>query len=110
MTTDTISDQHSSEVAAGERFEFGKNWAAFLAVLDDERIATAVESLKTMRVVDCLAVKSFLVICSCSSLFLLAARKLVPRVHSFDFDSNSFACTQALRDRCLPADPYWRVE
>ncbi len=110
MTTDTISAQHSSEVAAGERFEFGKNWAAFLAVLDDERIATAVESLKSMLEVDSLEGKSFLDIGSGSGLFSLAARKLGARVHSFDFDSNSFACTQELRNRYFPNDPNWRVE
>ncbi len=110
MTNDSISAQHSSEVAAGERFEFGKNWAAFLAVLDDERIATAVESLKTMLEVDNLEGKSFLDIGSGSGLFSLAARKLGARVHSFDFDSNSFACTQELRNRYFPNDPNWRVE
>lgn len=110
MTKDSISVQHSSEVAAGERFEFGKNWAAFLAVLDDERIATAVESLKTMLEVDSLEGKSFLDIGSGSGLFSLAARKLGARVHSFDFDSNSFACTQQLRNRYFPNDPNWRVE
>jgi len=110
MTNDSISAQHSSEVAAGERFEFGKNWAAFLAVLDDERIATAVESLKTMLEVDSLEGSSFLDIGSGSGLFSLAARKLGARVHSFDFDSNSFACTQELRNRYFPNDPNWRVE
>jgi SAM-dependent methyltransferase len=110
MTNDSISAQHSSEVAAGERFEFGKNWAAFLAVLDDERIATAVESLKTMLEVDSLEGRSFLDIGSGSGLFSLAARKLGARVHSFDFDSSSFACTQELRNRYFPNDPNWRVE
>ena len=43
-----ISKQHQAEVASGERFEFGKNWSAFLSVLDDERIATAEASLKEM--------------------------------------------------------------
>lgn len=110
MTNDSVSAQHSSEVAAGERFEFGKNWAAFLAVLDDERIETAVESLKTMLEVESLEGKSFLDIGSGSGLFSLAARKLGARVHSFDFDSNSFACTQELRNRYFPNDPNWRVE
>ena len=47
-----IALQHSSEIASGERFEFGKNWTAFLAVLDDERIVKAEESLKDMLEVD----------------------------------------------------------
>ena len=55
-----ISKQHQAEVASGERFEFGKNWSAFLSVLDDERIATAEASLKEMLECDTLAGKSFL--------------------------------------------------
>lgn len=39
---------HAIEIAQGERFEFGKNWSRFLALLDDERIARAEESLKAM--------------------------------------------------------------
>lgn len=110
MTNDSVSAQHSSEVAAGERFEFGKNWTAFLAVLDDERIETAIESLKSMLEVESLEGRSFLDIGSGSGLFSLAARKLGARVHSFDYDSNSFACTQELRNRYFPNDPNWRVE
>lgn len=105
-----IAEQHNAEVASGERFEFGKNWSAFLSVLDDERIATAVESLRAMLEVESLEGKSFLDIGSGSGLFSLAARKLGAKVHSFDFDSNSFACTQELRNRYFPNDPDWRVE
>lgn len=105
-----IALQHSAEVASGERFEFGKNWSAFLAVLDDERISKAEESLKQMLEVNDLKGKSFLDIGSGSGLFSLAARRLGAKVHSFDFDSNSFACTQELRNRYFPNDPNWRVE
>ncbi|MBK7931912.1 MAG: class I SAM-dependent methyltransferase [Pyrinomonadaceae bacterium] len=105
-----IAEQHGREVASGERFEFGKNWNAFLSVLNDERIATAVESLRAMLEVETLEGKSFLDIGSGSGLFSLAARKLGARVHSFDFDSNSFACTQELRNRYFANDPNWRVE
>jgi len=105
-----IALQHQSEVASGERFEFGKNWSAFLAVLDDERIAKAEESLKEMLEVNDLKGKTFLDIGSGSGLFSLAARRLGAKVHSFDFDSNSFACTQELRNRYFQNDPAWRVE
>ena len=105
-----IALQHSNEVASGERFEFGKNWAAFLAVLDDERIAKAENSLKEMLEVDDLKGKTFLDIGSGSGLFSLAARRLGAKVHSFDFDSSSFACTQELRNRYFPNDPKWRVD
>jgi 2-polyprenyl-3-methyl-5-hydroxy-6-metoxy-1,4-benzoquinol methylase len=105
-----IALQHGAEVAAGERFEFGKNWAAFLAVLDDDRIAKAEESLKEMLEIDSLEGKTFLDIGSGSGLFSLAARRLGAKVHSFDFDSSSFACTQELRNRYFPGDADWRVE
>ncbi|HEY2847681.1 MAG TPA: class I SAM-dependent methyltransferase [Pyrinomonadaceae bacterium] len=105
-----IALQHSTEVASGERFEFGKNWAAFLAVLDDERITKAEESLKQMLDVETLEGKTFLDIGSGSGLFSLAARRLGAKVHSFDYDGSSFACTQELRNRYFANDPNWRVE
>jgi len=105
-----IALQHHAEVASGERFEFGKNWAAFLSVLDDERIATAEQSLKTMLEVETLEGKTFLDIGSGSGLFSLAARRLGAKVHSFDFDSNSYACTKELRRRYFENDADWRVE
>ena len=105
-----IALQHTAEVASGERFEFGKNWSAFLSVLDDERITTAEESLKEMLECDTLAGKTFLDIGSGSGLFSLAARRLGARVHSFDFDSNSYACTKELRRRYFAGDDDWTVE
>jgi 2-polyprenyl-3-methyl-5-hydroxy-6-metoxy-1,4-benzoquinol methylase len=105
-----ITIQHQAEVASGERFEFGKNWTAFLAVLDDERILKAEESLKEMLEIEDLESKTFLDIGSGSGLFSLAARRLGAKVHSFDFDSNSFACTQELRNRYFQNDADWRVE
>lgn len=105
-----IALQHNAEIERGERFEFGKNWSAFLSVLDDERITKAEESLKEMLECDSLAGKNFLDIGSGSGLFSLAARRLGAKVHSFDFDSNSFGCTQELRNRYFPNDPNWRVE
>ena len=109
MTSD-IARRHETEVSAGERFEFGKNWNSFLEVLDDERIAEAVESLREMLEVESLVDKSFLDIGSGSGLFSLAARKLGARVFSFDYDSNSVACTRELRRRFFPDDEDWRVE
>jgi 2-polyprenyl-3-methyl-5-hydroxy-6-metoxy-1,4-benzoquinol methylase len=105
-----IAQQHEKEVAAGERFEFGKNWSAFLSVLDDERISKAEESLKQMLEMETLEGRTFLDIGSGSGLFSLAARRLGAKVHSFDFDSNSFACTTELRRRYFADDANWKVE
>ena len=105
-----IALQHSREVESGERFEFGKNWSNFLELLDDERIANAEQSLREMLEVESLAGKTFIDIGSGSGLFSLAARRLGAKVHSFDFDTNSVACTAELRRRYFDDDPEWRVE
>jgi SAM-dependent methyltransferase len=105
-----MGQQHAVEVAAGERFEFGKNWAAFLKVLDERRIVEAERSLAAMLETGDLHGKSFLDIGSGSGLFSLAARRMGARVHSFDYDPNSMACTGELRRRYFPDDPHWTVE
>lgn len=110
ISTQNISQSHELEVANGRRFAFGKNWAAFLSVLNEERIESAVESLRTMLECDSLAGKTFLDIGSGSGLFSLAARYLGASVHSFDYDADSIACTEELRRRYFPGDKEWRVE
>src|SRR5947209_9421146 len=109
LSLGTLSE-HAAEVARGERFEFGENWKRFLDVLDDERIATAVDSLTSMLKVASLEGKRFLDAGSGSGLFSLAARKLGASVVSFDFDPQSVACTRELRRRYFPDDPRWTVE
>ncbi len=105
-----IAKQHSSEIAKGERFEFGKNWSRFLALLNEERILKAEESLREMLGVANLSGKTFLDIGSGSGLFSLAAKRLGAKVHSFDFDSNSYACTRELKRRFYENDNDWKVE
>ncbi len=106
----SVMELHASQVAAGERFEFGRNWSRFLALLDDARIKHAEESLQEMLETESLAAKSFLDIGSGSGLFSLAARRLGARVHSFDFDPQSVACTTELRRRYFQRDDSWIVE
>ncbi len=101
---------HGDEIVRGERFEFGANWAAFLSLLDDERMAVAEESLRQMLGVDELSGRTFLDIGSGSGLFSLAARRLGASVVSFDFDPASVACTRELRRRYRPDDPQWRID
>jgi 2-polyprenyl-6-hydroxyphenyl methylase/3-demethylubiquinone-9 3-methyltransferase len=101
--------RHAEEVAAGKRFQFGKNWSAFLSHLDDERIARAEESLKVMLDRDDLQGQRFLDIGSGSGLFSLAARRLGASVLSFDYDPRSVACAAELKRRYFPDDDEWQV-
>ena len=103
------SSQHAAEVASGERFEFGKNWAHFLTTLNDARIQAAERSLLEM-LGGPIAGKRFLDAGSGSGLFSLAARRLGAKVHSFDYDPHSVACTQELRRRYFSGDADWQVE
>ena len=103
-------DTHAQEIARGERFEFGSNWAAFLAVLDETRIIAAERALQEMLRCARLDGLRFLDIGSGSGLSSLAARRLGAQVHSFDYDPQSVACTAELRRRYYPSDPKWTVE
>jgi 2-polyprenyl-3-methyl-5-hydroxy-6-metoxy-1,4-benzoquinol methylase len=102
--------QHGAEVKKGDRFSFGKNWALFLRNLNDRAIDEAVGSLQKMLGVTSLQGKTFLDIGSGSGLFSLAARKLGAKVHSFDYDTQSYQCTREIRQRYFPDDNEWKVE
>jgi 2-polyprenyl-3-methyl-5-hydroxy-6-metoxy-1,4-benzoquinol methylase len=102
--------QHASEIASGERFAFGSNWARFLSVVDDQRIDRATSSLRDMLQCRDLNGRSFLDIGSGSGLFSLAARGLGATVHSFDYDPQSVACALELRRRYYPNDSAWMIE
>ncbi len=102
--------EHALEVAHGDRFEFGENWARFLQQLDDNRISEAEKSLKQWLGTESLQGKRFLDVGSGSGLFSLAARRMGARVHSFDYDPSSVRCAQELRRRYFPDDPDWVVE
>jgi len=102
---------HAEEVRAGQRFEFGANWARFLNVLDDERVEEACKSLRDMLGMQSLVGRSFVDVGSGSGLFSLAARRLgAARVHSLDFDPTSVACTRALKTRYYPTNGGWTIE
>lgn len=105
MTSSTF--QH--EVSAGERFEFGKNWASFLNTICDETIEHAQASFTEMLGLQTLSGLRFLDAGSGSGLSSLVARRLGADVTSFDFDPNSVACTKSLRERYFGEDDNWRV-
>jgi SAM-dependent methyltransferase len=104
------ADVHGQELASGDRYAFGANWARFLALMTDTRIDDAMESLKRMLDVETLAGKRFLDIGSGSGLFSLAARRLGATVYSFDYDPQSVACTAELKRRYYPNDAGWHVQ
>jgi 2-polyprenyl-6-hydroxyphenyl methylase/3-demethylubiquinone-9 3-methyltransferase len=94
-----------------DRFEFGRNWASFLTVLDEARIREAERSLAAMVDRDQLRGATFIDVGSGSGLFSLAAMRLgARRVHSFDYDPDSVACTRELRRRYFPDAAQWTVE
>lgn len=98
-----------TEIEHGKRFAFGDNWRAFLDVLDDDRIASALRSLQEMLGRSDLAGLRFLDAGCGSGLFSLAARNLGASVVSFDFDPASVACTEEVKRRYRPGDPDWHV-
>lgn len=100
---------HAGEVTAGERFEFGKNWASFLRVLNDERIAIACQSLTDW--LGPLEGKTFLDIGCGSGLFSLSAARLgAAAVTSIDYDPHSVACARELKRRYFPEMTGWTIE
>jgi 2-polyprenyl-3-methyl-5-hydroxy-6-metoxy-1,4-benzoquinol methylase len=113
MSSDSafVVDQDLKAGGSDTRFAFGKNWQRFLRSLDEERIAEAEKSLRTMLEVDNLNGKSFLDIGCGSGLFSLAAMRLgVGAVHSFDYDTQSVACVQALKHRYFQNAGNWTIE
>ena len=109
MLRDEAADTEETEVAAGERFDFGENWQRFLSVLSEERIVLAERSLTEMLGVDTLRGETFLDVGCGSGLFSLAARRLGASVVSFDYDATCVACAEELRQRFFRGDPQWTI-
>ena len=98
------------EIKRGERFAFGKNWARFSTVINDERIQESMSALQTMLGVTRLDGMSFIDIGSGSGLSSLAAWRLGAKVHSFDYDEQSVATTRELRSRYCDDESMWHIE
>ena len=111
MKSPVNEDRFYSEVSAGERFGFGKNWNSFIETLTEERIAIARISLKEVLGLEDSEFhnKSFLDVGSGSGLFSLAARQMGAKVCSFDYDPYSVTCTKFLRSNYFPDDVSWEV-
>jgi 2-polyprenyl-6-hydroxyphenyl methylase/3-demethylubiquinone-9 3-methyltransferase len=93
------------------RFAFGENWADFLSVLDEDRITAAQDAIAQLLGSTRLEGLSFLDVGSGSGLSSLAAMRMgAERVHSFDFDAQSVACTRELKRRYFPDAENWTIE
>src|SRR5258708_17277539 len=101
---------HSQEVSGGERYGLGKNWKRFLRTMDEERVHEAERSLREMLQMETMAGTSLLDAGSGSGLFSLAPMRLgADRVHSFDYDPQSVACTKGLKRRLFPPTAQYTI-
>jgi 2-polyprenyl-6-hydroxyphenyl methylase/3-demethylubiquinone-9 3-methyltransferase len=70
-----------------------------------------VVSLEEMIGAERISGATFLDVGSGSGLFSLAASRLgAGRIHSFDFDADSVACTETIRSRYSPPGAAWTIE
>lgn len=91
-------------------FPFGENWKNFLLVLSDEHIKEAQKALGSFLGTTDLNGQTFLDIGSGSGLHSLAAHQMGARVHSFDYDPQSVACTQELKLRYFLEGKEWSIQ
>lgn len=106
-----MQSSFEAQVSQAERFQFGKNWRAFLETVNETHIHNAEVSLRTMLRQESFSGLSFLDAGCGSGLFSLAAMRLgAKRVHSFDYDPASVACTRELKRRFAPDAVNWQVE
>jgi len=94
------------------RYEFGANWQSYVQkALNEQRVAHAVSSMREFLAVEDLRGRTFLDIGCGSGLFSLSAHLLgADRVASFDYDPNSVASTQGLKQRFAVPDDRWTVQ
>ena len=93
-----------------KRFQFGKNWKAFLKNLNNDKIDNSKVSLSNFLGLKSLEGKTFIDIGSGSGLSSLSAMNLGANVFSFDYDQHSVECTRSLKDMFFPNDNKWKIE
>ena len=103
-----MNNRHAA--GAETRFEFGKNWTAFLDSVDETRVTSSIESLGSMLGTNQLEGKTFLDVGCGSGLSSLAAIRMGATVHSFDYDAQSVACSKELKRRFAPENSRWSIE
>lgn len=97
------------EVINKTRFAFGDNWQEFYQRINDERINVAVDSLQNLFEIDDFNGNRFIDVGCGSGLFSLAALRLDAVVRSFDYDANSIACSEKLKEH-HGNDENWQIE
>jgi 2-polyprenyl-3-methyl-5-hydroxy-6-metoxy-1,4-benzoquinol methylase len=105
----TNTDSAVSEIDAGNRFQFGKNWASFLKTLNQAKIDVALKSIVDLFGEESLRGKTFLDIGCGSGLFSLCAYQLGARVVSIDFDPQSVNCANHLKSIYAKDPERWAV-
>ena len=98
------------QIKGKKRFKFGKNWQSYLKHLNQEKINNSKDSILKFLNKKTLKGKTFIDVGSGSGLSSLSARLLGAKVHSFDFDTESVASTQYLKDKYFKGDNSWTVE
>ncbi|MCJ7530226.1 MAG: class I SAM-dependent methyltransferase [Anaerolineales bacterium] len=93
------------------RFAFGKNWQNFVdTCMQEQRITSAVNSIKHLLNAQNLQTKTFLDIGCGSGLFSLAAYLLgAEKVMSFDYDPDSVQASIRLRERMDISAKKWEI-
>jgi 2-polyprenyl-6-hydroxyphenyl methylase/3-demethylubiquinone-9 3-methyltransferase len=100
----------TDEIAQGQRFDFGRNWRAFLSTIGEAKISAAEAALCEMLGSDALRGRRLVDVGTGSGLVSLAARRLGATVLSFDYDAGSVECARALRQRYRDGDPEWTID
>lgn len=100
----------NDQIKGKKRFKFGKNWQSYLKHLNQEKINNSKDSILKFLNKKTLKGKTFIDVGSGSGLSSLSARLLGAKVHSFDFDTESVASTQYLKDKYFKGDNSWTVE
>ena len=108
-TDSTADNTNGSPVDVKTKFAFGRNWRQFLKTLDEKRIASAQDSVKTLLGIDDFSDKRFLDAGCGSGLFSLAAYRLGAKVTSFDVDAQSVACAEVLKTQYAGSDQRWEI-
>ena len=98
------------QIKGKKRFKFGKNWQSYLKHLNQEKINNSKDSILKFLNKKTLKGKTFIDVGSGSGLSSLSARLLGAKVHSFDFDTESVASTQYLKEKYFKDDNSWTVE